>query len=360
MTPEQKEKTFRVIDLAIALGELRTRAQMLEIHADNDGRIRCGYNVVGTETGRLTCYTSPSGSGYNLTTVPDENPLKEKSDPLRQGMRDLILADPDCFLLKCDLKGADGWTVGAWLNKLGDPTMLDDLNFGIKPAQVLCFMLRHGPTPLQNKSRPETLSLLKEVKKDDWDYFACKQCIWGFCYLMGPRKASTHVFNLSEGKVNMTESEFRELQRLLFARYQIKLWHNHMTNFLARQSYPPKLTAASGLTRKFFGRPAEILGEALSHEPQANTTFATNSAALRLWNDPTNYNGTHLIVEPIHQVHDELLMQCKQTDLEFAKVKVTEWFDNPMVIAGQRITIPAEGSYGTNWAMDGKSKVGSL
>src|SRR5213075_147148 len=106
------------LDVAITIGELRTRSQMLAIHADRDGRIRAGYNIVGSETGRITCYTSPTGSGYNLQTLPNEDPLKEVGHPLHLGMRDLVIADEGCYLGKCDLKGADGWTVGAHLNRL--------------------------------------------------------------------------------------------------------------------------------------------------------------------------------------------------------------------------------------------------
>src|SRR2546430_16705814 len=66
--------------LAIRIRSLSTRSRMLAIYADDDGRIRCAYNAVGTKTGRLTCYASPTGSGYNLQTIP-------KYD------RDLFIAD---------------------------------------------------------------------------------------------------------------------------------------------------------------------------------------------------------------------------------------------------------------------------
>lgn len=378
-----KTKPHRAIELALQIGELRTRAQMLEISCDGDHRVRCGYNVVGTETGRITCYTSPTGSGYNLQTIPAENPLREIGNPLREGMRDLFVADKDHYIFQCDLSGADGWTVAAHLASLGDSTMLEDYRAGIKPAKVLCYLLRHGAGSLSNKTRDEIKELTKSIEKESWDYFASKIGQHGTCYLMGKRLLANTIFIQSEGKVNLKESQTEDLQKLFMVRYRVKLWHDWMTRHLSRQSYPPKLTSASGHIRRFFGRSKEILGEALAHEPQNNTTYATNLAALRLWNDPENRvqdlrtrvlgsggscNATvegassrrHLRVEPLHQVHDALLGQFLITDTTWAVSKIRQWFQNKLVIAGQEIIIPFEGSYGLNWALDNKSKIGNI
>jgi DNA polymerase I-like protein with 3'-5' exonuclease and polymerase domains len=92
---------------------LEGRIETLSILPDPDGRVRCGYNVVGTETGRLTCYTSPTGAGANLQTIT-------------KSLRGNYLADPGYDFFQCDLAGADGWTVAAHCARLGDPTMLED------------------------------------------------------------------------------------------------------------------------------------------------------------------------------------------------------------------------------------------
>lgn len=348
------------IQLALQIGELRTRAQMLEISCDRDGRVRCGYNVVGTETTRLTCYTSPTGSGYNLQTIPAEQTSLPVDHPLRKGMRDLFEADVGYYMFQCDLAGADGFTVAAHLASLGDRTMLDDYLFGIKPAKVLCYLMRHGATSLTGKSREEVKNLVKEVAKDSWDYFCAKVGQHGSCYLMGKQKLSNQIFIQSEGKVNISPQEAGDLQRLFFIRYRVQLWHDWMTRHLAKQSYPPKLITPSGHTRRFFGRYNEILGEALAHEPQANTTYVCNRAAHRLWTDPDNRLDGKLRIEPLHQIHDAILGQFKIEDTQWAIGKIREYFNNPIVIAGQKIAIGFEGQYGTNWALDDKSKIGDV
>lgn len=366
----QKKQPHQAVEIALDLGMMRTRAQMLEIHADNDGRIRCGYNIVGTETGRLSCYTSPTGSGYNLQTIPSENPLRKPTDPLRQGMRDLFICDPEHYFFQCDLKGADGWTVGAYMAMLGDSTMLDDLKFGLKPASIVCYLLRHGGHSLDGKGRPEIKELLKEVSKEDWDYFACKQGIWMTCYLGGAAKMATVILIQSEGKVNMSLADAKTFQNCVFARYRVRTWHSWMGHELRRNNNT--LTAPNGFKRRFFGRDDEILGQALAHMPQVITTYATNKAMFRLWTDQENRtwqstmaqrNGQptcQLKIQPLHQVHDALCGQFKITDTTWAVDKLKSFFDNPITIAGITLTIPFDGQYGTNWALDDKSKVGTI
>lgn len=359
-----KVTNLRQIDLAIQIGSLRTRAQMLAIHADNDGRIRCGYNIVGTETGRITCYTSPTGSGYNLQTIPDENTLKEVGHPLRQGMRDLFVSDPGCYLFQCDLSGADGWTVAAYLASLGDPTMLEDYRAGIKPAKVMCYLLRHGAASLDGKTRGEILELTKEVKKDSWDYFSCKIGQHMTSYRGGPDKLSNVILMQSEGKVVMNRKETKDLQALLHVRYRVKLWWDWAERMFAKMSYPPKTTSPSGHTRRFFARKEDVVQQFLAHLPQSITTYATNLAMYKLWTDPENrliHNSvTRLVVEPIHQVHDALMGQFKMDATDWAISKIKQWFNNPITINGIQLVIPFEGNYGTNWAMDERSKVGNI
>lgn len=368
-----KDALLSLIDNVLELGELRTRAQMLGIKADEDGRIRAGYNVVGTETGRLTCYTSPTGSGYNLQTIPSSNKLKPAEHPLRDGMRDLFVADEGYYLFQCDLSGADGWTVAAHLAALGDRTMLDDYLMGIKPAKVLCYLLRHGATSLQGKSREEIKLLTAPISSSDWDYFACKIGQHGTCYLMGPQRLSDVIFIQSEGKVNFNKRQTEDLQKLFMVRYNVKRWHNWMQSIITHsRGAAPTLTSPSGHTRRFFGRPQELLGEMLAHEPQAVTTYATNLAAYRLWTDPENRiihpnqsdvmvpSNHALRVEPLHQVHDALVGQFRISDTAWAVDKIKQWFNNEIIIAGQKITIPFEGNYGLNWALDKQSKKGDI
>jgi hypothetical protein len=270
-------------------------------------------------------------------------------------MRDLFVADDGCFIFQCDLSGADGWTVAAHCASLGDPTMLEDYQAGIKPAKVLCYLLRHGAHSLARKSREEILALTKSISSKDWDYFACKIGQHGSCYLMGAQRLSNAIFIQSEGKVTLSAKECEDLQNLFFVRYRVKTWHDWMKRNLDQCLSDPKrkhpmLGSAGGFRRRFYGRYTEILGQALAHEPQANTTYATNVAAFQLWNDPENRNADgSLRIEPLHQVHDALVGQFRIEAADWAVGKIKSYFDNEITIAGIPIVIPFEGNYGTSW-----------
>lgn len=341
-----KKTNHPACHLGIRLRALKTRIQMLNISADGDGRIRCGYNLVGTETGRITCYTSPTGSGYNLQTIPEYD-------------RDLFLPDPGYHFFQCDLSGADGWTVAAYCAALGDSTMLEDYLTGLKPAKLLALGLRHGPNVMSIQERPRLLEMSKEIKKEDWQYFVSKIGQHGSNYLMGSTALANNILIQSEGKVVVTPSFCDQMQYTYFKRYPgVKRWHNWMAQELKTHR---RTFSASGHVRQYFGRTEEILGAALANEPQENTTYATNLALHRLWYDPENRvpnvnpsdgsrgSGSLLRIQPLHQVHDALCGQFKVEDAQWAVGKIKSYFNNKITIAGVKIKIPFEGRYGSSW-----------
>lgn len=150
--------------------KLESVKETLEITSDPDGRVRCGYNLVGTETGRLTCYTSPTGSGTNLQTITKK-------------LRKLYVADEEMWMFQCDLSGADGWTVAAHCLRHGDSTMWNDYSAGLKPARIIALMYEHG-IAATNCSREELKEKCRAVDDDGWLYFGCKR-IQHACYTEG-------------------------------------------------------------------------------------------------------------------------------------------------------------------------------
>lgn len=361
-TQNKHETGFQVCQKAIEIRSLGTRAQMLSISADKDGRIRCGYNLVGSNTGRITCYESPTGSGYNLQTIPNYTSIKEAPGGVL-GDRDLFLADNDHWLFQCDLSGADGWTVAAYSAMLGDETMLLDYKAGISPFKILTLMLRGLAV---SPDRKELAQQVKIIGKDDWDRFACKRVQHGGSYLEGGLTISRNILKDSEGKLYMTPTECDGLKGYFFNRYWgVKKWHDYIARHLKER---PILVAASGQVRQFFGRPDEILTKAVAFEPQANTTYATNLAAWRLWSDEENRQNVSnvlgrsghavcLRIEPLHQVHDALIGQFPKSITTWAVPRIKSYFDNTLQIAGQAIVIPFEGTYGKSWGSKEEGKI---
>ncbi len=344
--------------------KLESIKETLEISTDRDGRVRCGYNLVGTETGRLTCYTSPTGSGANLQTITKK-------------LRKLYVADEGHHLFQCDLSGADGWTVAAHCLRHGDSTMWDDYNGGLKPARIVALMYELGAAAT-NCSRDELKTRCSTVDDSGWLYFACKRIQHASNYGVKERTVSKQImvdsYKITGKPVYVDPATCAALQRLYFTRYPgIAQWHDW-----ARREVEGgrNLTSASGHTRIFFGRRRswdpkarcvaadhETWKEFLADEPQENTTYATNLALYRLWSDPTNRirdarsGKTCLRVEPLHTVHDALIGQFKMEDTAWAVHKIREWFQNELHIAGSKVTIPFEGHYGRSW---GELKTGTI
>lgn len=331
--------------------KLESIAETLEVQTDPDGRVRCGYNLVGTETGRLTCYTSPTGSGANLQTITKK-------------LRKLYTADEGYFLFQCDLAGADGWTVAAHCLSHGDPTMWDDYTFGLKPAKIIALMYEQGVAATQC-SREELRERCRAVDQDGWLYFACKRVQHGSNYGMQEGTMATQImkdsYKLTGRAVYIEPAICAALQRLYFIRYPgLYRWHAWArTQVLEGKN----LISASGHERKFFGRRKsfnprtrsyeadhETWKEFLADEPQENTTYATNLALHRLWHDPENRkDSTVLRIEPLHQVHDALIGQFRKEDTSWAVPKIRSYFQNPLRIANTDVTIPFEGAYGPSW-----------
>lgn len=344
--------------------KLESTRETLEIATDPDNRVRCAYNLVGTDTGRLTCYTSPTGSGANLQTITKK-------------LRKLYRADPGYHLFQCDLSGADGWTVAAHCLKHGDRTMWDDYMFGLKPALIMALIYQGMAT--NATSREDLFRLSKAYKQweadhesEAWIYFVMKVVQHGSNYGM---QANTMVKNVMEKSYKMTgkpiyitPAQAESFQRLYLVRYSgLYAWHNW-----ARQQVlsGANLTSASGHERKFFGRrkswsnrlkqveaDQETWRTFLADEPQENTTYATNLALYRLWYDPENRivlpQGHDLRIQPLHQVHDAIIGQFRIADTDWAVPKIREYFNNELEIANTKVIIPFEGAYGPSWGEQG-------
>lgn len=314
---------------------------MLRCKPDADGRVRCAYNLVGTETGRLSCYGSPTDSGYNLQTVPDK-------------LRHLFRADPGHLLVQADLSGADGWTIAAHCKALGDSRMWDDQRLGIKPAKALTVLFREG-AKANEWPDAKMIEACREVRKSDWEYAAFKKGIWGTCYTMGPMTMSDKIMEESYKETGeplfVPVATCKEFQALVHVRYKgIRRWQERCRMALKATG---RLVAPSGHTRTFLDdRDGHgTLGQYLADEPQENTTYATKLALRRAWHDEENnrVGFPPFAAEPIHSVHDSGIWQVPEGLRAWMHAKLGEWFDNPLTIAGQRVTIPAEWGCGPSW-----------
>ncbi len=72
---------------------------------DSDSRLRCSYNIAGTETLRLSSSQNAFGSGLNLQNIPKGG--GEEGELVLPNVRKLFIPDPGYTFFDCDLDRAD-------------------------------------------------------------------------------------------------------------------------------------------------------------------------------------------------------------------------------------------------------------
>lgn len=320
-----------------------------------DGRIRCSFANPGSETGRVLTRTWHDRRGGNLQAVSKE--------PIN--FRRLLRADPGHLLAQCDLKGADGWTVAARCAQHGDPTMLLDLQAGIRIPSLLA-LLMGGACFASNFDRAELRKLCKAVVKD-WRDYAFKKAQHLSNYMGSAALIQRETVRESWGETGTPMDPGKEfcarVQQLYLARYHgLRSWWADCERQVRRTG---TLEGASGQVREYLSRRWQGEGankrldhsthkEVVASEPQMVTTYATNLALWRLWSDRQNWvdgkvgEGTPY-VQPLLHIHDALLLQFKEEHTKAAGRKIAEWFNNPIRVGTVTVNIPVEAAYGPNW-----------
>lgn len=340
--------TIPALSTASDLRKLLKRLSALEtIETRPNGRLSWGFNVVGTDTSRVSGYKPLDGKGVQPQNVDSRD-------------RDLFLADEDCFWLKADLEGADSWTVAAQCQALGDANMMNDLLGGIKPAQALAIAhvfdrkLITAATEVLASYKGKFKERMKEEEKlrgpKRTTYDVMKAVSHGSNYAMKKNTMHDNIFKKSEGELFVPANECEAFQRLYYLRYPglVKL-QAHMTSVMNSDGF---IDTFAGTRRYFLGRrDTSTLRQMLSQAPQSHTTYATNRVLERLFYLPENRiaGGPALLLRPINQVHDEINLNFPQAELERAREVFKPMTNLPMRYFGVEFTIPFEADYGDHW-----------
>ncbi len=326
--------------LCLMLIGLKKQISTLNLKTDADGRVRFSINVAGTKVGRWSVSESATGSGTNMQTISDRH-------------KHLFPADAGCDFYSIDLKGADGWTIGAECAALGDTRMWDDLHSGLKPANSVLLLWENGQQvnqwPLER-----CLEAQSQIDKGGWRYRSMKVAIWSVCYGAGDVSVSETILETSwkrDGElIYVSAADCKKIIASTFARYPgIKRRMERTNMLLARDG---ELTNCAGFARQFFGRKSDAATQRLAYAytPAFNTAYCNNQALLRMWRDPENIdsNGKR-IFRPLLGVHDAIEGCAPIERREWVKRKLTEWWNNPITVAGMTFTIPYEAQFGPSW-----------
>ena len=152
-TLASREPTIRPIIAAIS--ELRSLGVFLSTFVnaplDRDGRIRCSFNIAGTETYRFSSSKNAFGTGLNLQNIPKGD--EDSSGLVLPNVRRLFIPDPGKTFFDIDLASAD-LRIVTW--EADEPTMKQMLKEGLDPYTEIAKEFYHDPTITKRDPRRQT------------------------------------------------------------------------------------------------------------------------------------------------------------------------------------------------------------
>lgn len=288
-------KKFKWLEpITTAVRDIRSlgvlRSTFVDAALDSDNRLRCSFNIGGTETYRFASSSNSFGTGTNLQNVPQEQ--------LGVAVRDLFRPDDGYILLDCDLARADAQVV-AW--------EADDAE--------LKQMFREG-ADLHDENAKAIFGVLNKQTRA-----LAKAGVHAVNYGISARTLAVTL------GVSVHEAE-AFINRWFAAHPAIKLWQDRTA--LALQT-TRTVSNAFGYRRYYYDRIEGLMGQALAWVPQSTVACVTNRALARIYHEVPE-------VELLLQVHDSLVMQVPVHRFEALKPAIRECFNiavpypDPLVI----------------------------
>jgi DNA polymerase I-like protein with 3'-5' exonuclease and polymerase domains/uracil-DNA glycosylase len=244
---------------------------------DIDKRMRCSFNVAGTETYRFSSSKNAFGTGMNLQNIPKGGDTGDLEDSLElPNIRELFIPDPGKTIVDIDLDSADARIVAwesdcQWLKK--------------------CF--KDGKKPY--------VEIMKEYYQDDTktkkspEYPLFKALCHGTHY-MGTAEGIAPRIGLDIGVTKKIQDWYLTLN------YEIRNWHEEVKKQVRGRRY---VENAFGYRVYFFDKPeGNIFNQAVADIPQSSVACLVN----RIW-AALEDNIPQETLQVLMQVHDSLVFQ---------------------------------------------------
>lgn len=311
----------------LLLRDVDRKRSFLETGIDNDGRMRANFNIAGTNSGRLASSMSDFGTGTNLQNVDRE-------------LRSVFISDPGKIFINLDLEQGDSRNLGAlcweyFVEQHGEKfagAYLDACESGDLHTRVSMMSRPHLPWTSDMKANRKIADQLY-YRQDSYRQLD-KKLGHGSNYLGQPKTMARHA------RVPIQEVE--TFQKNYFKAFGcIPAYHQYVRDELKEVGY---LTTPFGRRRKFFGRYNDeaTVREAVAYRPQSMTAEEINLGMLALFRTQK--------VEMLCQVHDSLLFQCAETDVDKVVPMALELTRIHLPLTrGRDFVVPSEAKIGYNW-----------
>lgn len=315
-------------NFVLALRDVGKKITFLSTAIDDDGRLRCSFNIAGTNTGRLASSMSDFGTGTNLQNVDTK-------------LRFPFVADPKKILVNVDLEQADARNVGAIMHEVFHDELgyaeagkyLDACESGDLHTQVCKMAWRSLPWHDDVKlNRP----IADQIFYRDMSYRdMAKRLGHGTNFLGKPHTMAMHT--------KTERSVIENFQTRYFEAFpSIPMWHDWTLEQISTLGY---LTTLYGRRRYFFGRAKDPAThrEAIAYSPQSMTAWQIDYGYLQLWKHMPE-------AELLVQVHDSIQFQVELRNLDRLMPKAMKLLECPLELSnGREFIVPLEAKVGWNW-----------
>lgn len=239
---------------------------------DLDGRMRCSFNIAGTETYRFSSAANAFGSGLNLQNIPSGG--GEEQQLQLPNVRTLFIPDPGYTFFDIDLASAD-LRIVVWESDEGE--MKQMLREGLDPYTEIAKEFYHDPSITKKDPRRQTF----------------KSFAHGTNYL-GTAKG------LAE-RLGLSVSEAEKTQKWYFGRFpRIKKWQDDLKDQVTKRRMVQNIF---GYRCYFFDRiEGTIFNQAAAWIPQSTVACLINRAYVAIDEQLPE-------VDILLQVHDSLAGQ---------------------------------------------------
>ncbi len=315
----------------------------LNIQFDTDGRLRCSWNIAGTNSGRLSSSQTIFGTGTNLQNLP-------------KIFKAFLEADTGMLMCEMDKAQAE-WVVVAYL--CGDANMIRTIE-NKEDAHINTAHLMLG-------APKELIKLEDEVLGSESDEEVIKAKRQEYCpeilrYHPIPNmscrqagKKSNHGLNYDLGANGFAATyglELREAKRctdLYHRAYPaIRIWHSHVRTQLGKDR---TLINLFGRRRRFLDRWGDDLFKAAyAYIPQSTVAQLLNKGLIDTHEKQGEQEFSFLRkLELLSQVHDSVVFQRDVNELqEYAQclLAIKQFIEVPLTANGRVFVIRTDAKVG--------------
>lgn len=302
-------------------------SKFTSIEYDKDGRMRCHYNIGGTNTGRLASKKFyPTDTGTNLQNIPAGRSEEDKE------VRYVFVPDPGYEFFYNDLERAESLVVA---KLTGDPTMLEHHMPGVNAHKKLAALLFNV--------------IEEEVDNKGNQYYMAKQTRHAGNYMEGPKvfmkninkAASKTGVSITLREANFFIGRYREIHPNLQ-----KWWDD--TAYVIKHTGILYNLCPHRRPRRFYDRPDSCLPAAVAYVPQSTIGDSMNIAIARIDKDE---ECKKLDVQMLLQVHDALGGQVPKPNVQSAMALMKQHMSIDLTVpkTGEVFQVPVEIATGPSW-----------